>query len=390
MVKGRAAERRRAWWWFVVVVGAVVGLVTACGGSGRATPGRAGSPEQAARGFLEAVAGGHAGDALAYLLHPPDATTLTTDAVLAKAVRDAPITHITANQRNDRSTIVDVTYRMSGKQVSDSYRMAKRDGSWFIDEKLPTIPSFANLPDGVPITVNGVVVSYGDARDQDYPDFGDATLVLPGLYRFGINNPLLGVDSAQFVVDGMHPSYSRRGGSASSREGVPTISGDIIGDVTVDGKKTTISLKNVLSPGPRAYVTEEGRRRVVAAAEKELGSCLSGAETGSCGRSAVLGVEWPPVAPGTTTISSIVPGSTDLGATAPEWQSCLWSLPVTTDLFSRPADSICSEDIYIVVRATVDLPGGGTGKALVEIIGYTADVTDPNNIKITFALGESW
>jgi len=352
----RAARLRRVW--CVLLVGVVASTVVACSD----TPG---SARRAAQAFLDAVAAGRATEALALVREPtvygqPVADrSLLTDEALAPAVREAPITHIEASLREgstrDGRAVVDVTYDIDGQRTADSYQMVRDGGQWFVGEALPTLPAFTNHPSGVAVTVNGVLVadrgSQEDSQSTNVP-------VLPGRYRFGTDSPLLAVDHAQVIVTSLH-----------------TYGGATAGNMIGTGGRLPVA-------GPRAYLTEAGREQVAAAAEETLVSCLAGTGAAPCGRDNDRLTQWPPVVEGTA--STILPGSTDLAATAPDWQGCRLPHPLDQTL-----TALCVDGIYTAAPVTIRTLDGGTAAGLVEVVGYDADISDPDDIQINLWLREA-
>ncbi len=326
-----------------MLVAVVASLTAACGDHQER------GPQQAAQAFLDAVAAGRADDALALVrLGPyygsedgPD-LRLVTDEVLARAVRDAPITEITTDQRSvdpRYSAVVSVTYRIGGRPVADTYAMVYVGGRWLVDEELPMLPAFTNHPEGVVTTVNGVVVP----SDPDDGRVRTDMPVLPGLYRFGVDNPLLGVDHADVTVAGLHSA-----GETGALSDPPAV-------------------------GPRAFLNESGREQVLAAVVDQLALCLDGTATDCAVDS--YDTRWPDI----VAAGSVAPGSTDLASTAPDWQGCRWST-------YGSQQAVCVDDIYVAVPATVRMLDGSAGTVLVEIIGYVADISDPDSIGVTFRL----
>jgi hypothetical protein len=358
-------------------------MVAACSDGtahpGPAAPGQAHSPQQAAQAFLDAVAAGQADDALTFLLDPAY-SELTTDAVLAQAVRDAPITQITTSLRDGATeddaakghAVVDVAYRIGGQDITDSYKMAKDGEYWFIDEALPTTPAFTSHPEGVAITINDVVVvseEYAPIVRRSVVDTSEvkSASVLPGLYRFGVDNPLLSVDGAEFTVTGLHTYITEMTGSG-------TVTGRISnGGNTTEGTYLAPGYLSVV--GPHLRLTETGRQKVAVAAQEKLSSCLSGTVRDSCSMDDMY--TWPPMIEGTT-LSSIIPGSTDLTTTRPDWQACQASF--------RTVLSICAGGIYVAVPVTVQTWDGNIVTFILEVVGYTADISDPDNIEVAFML----
>ncbi len=362
----------------VVLVGLVVGAVPAC------TAGSAPEPEQAARAFLDAVGEGRAVDALGYLRTPPSDRTLLTDAVLADAVRQAPITDVTASARGggDRRRLVDVSYEIGGRRVTDTYATVQVGDRWLVDETLPAVPGFDDRPGGVAVTVSGLPVaplrvydpfngrwSAGVPSDgavltsASDPGATAGTPVLPGRYQFSLDHPLLDVERAEFTVTSLHAPVT------------------------------------MADQAPRTRMTDEGKTRTVAAAETALTTCVQVTTLAACGLgfsdTSIIGSLARDADPSFSLVEntatwSVDPGSTDLSTTAPEWS------PTCARTSLRDGSpGACVSGIHIELRVTAkttmpDVPGRTTPprratESLSEVIvGYTADISDPDNIRVKF------
>lgn len=349
-----ARSWRARWTVLAALVGIVVSMVTACDDD-PAVAGQARSPEQAAQGLLDAVRAGRATEALAFLRVQPLDRALLTDEVLTDAVRQAPITHVATKLRRgkqDSRRRVDVTYRVDGQRVADTYTVVQVGRYWFVDETLPTVPVFDDHPGYAAATVSQTVVTTPDRYDRSTAVLEPAaTPVLPGRYRFGLDHPLLDVEAAEFTVTSLHAPV--------------TLTGD----------------------GPHARLADDGGAQVAAAAEAALTSCLDvttlrtgcsfGFSTGTWRVDDAHGThQFRPVE--NTATWSIDPGSTDLATTVPLWQTCEWFAPSTGDL------SVCVEGALIIARAAVRTTTGGTESLTVQIVGYAADLSDPDHIQIAF------
>jgi len=341
------AARRR--WACTVIVGLVLGVITACAGSSTA-PGQARSAERAAQAFLEAVGSGRAGDALAFLRVQPLDRTLLTDDVLADAVRSAAITEVTATERGGakHERMVDVAYRIGGERVTDTYMTVQVGQYWFVDETLPTVPLFDDRPGYADVTVSGKTVAMAD--QGSYVTEPSSTPILPGRYEFGLDNPLLDVDRAEFTVTSLHASAVLTGS------------------------------------GPQARLTDDGRVRVVTAAKEKLDACMETTMLHtSCGIND--STDWTLVrdSHGTrsyrlvdnTVVWSLDPGGTDLSATAPDWQTCRWFYP-------SPGRGVCTDGLVVLVHMTAATTAGTTEVNESQIVGYAADLADPDHIRIVF------
>jgi len=349
----------RSWARGVVSV-ALLLVVAACHGSPAPATGPASSPEQAVQGFLDAVGGGRADDALSFLRLQPTDRTLLTSTVLTKAA--LPITQVTTHVRGGPKgqRTVDVAYRIGGQRVTDTYQTVLLGDRWYIDESLPTVPSFMDHPDFAPVTIDGIAVKTGGPGSVILDQAGNTLLglsgtpLLPGRYRFALDHPLLAVDDAEFTVPSLH---------------APAI---MTGD------------------GPHARLTDAGQKKIAAKAQEALDSCLAATTLYTCGfgfdrsqwddgdGSQVLGstlVE-------NTATWSVGPGGTDLSRTAPAWQDC--RARETWNLTPRFETTVCAEDLVVVVRMSTRTTTGTTRVLDTSVTGYWADISDPDHIQIGF------
>jgi len=314
----------------VLLLGVIAaGTTTACGDP----PGHARSPEAAATGFLEAVAHGRADDALAYLRVQPTDRRLLTDDVLADAAQ--PITAITAQRHadgSDRHHTIDVSYQIGGKPVTDTYSLVRLGSSWFIDETLPTVPQVDEWPEFADMTVGGQKVSPGVYY------YDDGTPLFPGRYQLGVDHPLLVVDNAELTVPSLHQ---------------PVV-------LTADG--------------PHVRLTDAGQEAVATAAQEMLTTCLAATTPAvACLRFSSSEdvdddqVQWS-LDPG---------GTTDLTTTAPAWRQC--------GSYGQYYGPVCAEGLFVLIRRTAHTTHGGTWVRVYSLMGYMADIRDPDHIRIAFS-----
>ncbi|MCL2468255.1 MAG: hypothetical protein FWF02_01255 [Micrococcales bacterium] len=340
-MSGQCWSKRRQWT-CVTVVALVVGLA-GCVGSARPAQGA----EQAARAFLHAIASGRTDDAVDLLRVQPLDRTLVTDDVLVDALRDLAISQVTARARGGEDTrMVDVAYRVGDQRVTDTYQMVRIGTSWFVDETLPLVPYFDDRPAYATATVGGKEVVL--ANPHSYPP-EPGTPVLFGRYQFALDHPMFEVDRAEFTVTSLHAPVRLTGA------------------------------------GPQARLTADARTQVAAASKEKLDGCvtLTTLQTPCMGHSMgeILvrdshGKRWYTLVDNTSTWS-LDRGGTDLATTVPDWQTC-------TDQFSRSERAICAYGLAIFVHMNARTTAGATEVNVDQVIGYSADLRDPDNIRIVF------
>jgi len=331
-----------------VACATVVGLVVALGGCiGSAGPAQ--GAERAARAFLHAVASGRADDALDLLRVQPVDRTLLTDDVLAAAVGDVAISQVKARSRggsNDHR-MVDVAYHVGDQRVTDTYTTVRIGTSWFIDETLPGVPEFGDRPGYVTALVAGKQVRVGYA-DWYGPEPG--TPLLFGKYQFDLDHPMFEVDRPEFTVTSLHAPATFTGA------------------------------------GPHARLTAEARAQVAGAATDKLAACVALTTLRTPCLSYLMGT----VVDGrrssyqlvdNTSTWSLDAGGTNLAATVPDWQTC-------TAGYSRGERGVCADGLALFVHMAARTTAGTTSRAYVsQVIGYSADLRDPDDIRIVFDFG---
>lgn len=182
----------------------------------------AGTPQEAVQGYLDALAGGHADDALAFGADLPPDTTFLTDAVLAATHKKSPITGVTVQPAAEGDTSVKATYKIGGTAVSTSIPVVKLGQAWYVQNVTGSIDL---TPLGsVPAKVAGV-----DTRGAFTID------VFPGSYTVASTDPAVSLSKATVVVK--NPG---------------------------DTKKAK----------PKVAISDKGVKKIQAAAKKKLDSCL--------------------------------------------------------------------------------------------------------------------
>lgn len=194
----------------------------------------AATPQAAVQGFLDAVANDHADRALSFeAAAVPHNRTFLTDAVLARAHRQDPITAIVvgAGPADDDETTaqIDAHYQVGSRAATTTFALHKGSGrtGWTIDQTTILLDPSALLKDRIPLLLAGVAAS------------GTSIELFPGSYRAstGLSRLDWGADPRLTVVD-FDPLTSVR---------------------------TTLS--------PR--ITDDGRTDVAAAVTKASNACLT-------------------------------------------------------------------------------------------------------------------
>jgi hypothetical protein len=116
----------------------------------------------AVRGYLEALAAGNAGAAIAYgQVTPPD-TTFLTDAVLAEQRSRAAITEISVPALADpRASSVPASYRLGTSAVTATFAVRETGGTFKLRDSVATVDLTAARSPLVPMKLAGVTVTSG-------------------------------------------------------------------------------------------------------------------------------------------------------------------------------------------------------------------------------------
>lgn len=199
----------------VVVLGLVVALSGCTSENGPTPPADDGGPPPSSpaaegikaadtvRSYLEAIAGGHAGEARALVLDAPTDAPFLTDEVLAKSQAIAPLTDIVlAEVTETRPESVRASYKLGDRQISYIEFPVSRqaDGSYLLDGVAKPISS--SDVNGLPLVVNGVKGDTGEVA------------VFPGVYEISTSSEYVDLEVSNFEVrsagdfDEFEPEYS--------------------------------------------------------------------------------------------------------------------------------------------------------------------------------------
>ncbi len=129
---------------------------TTAGGTTGATAPLSATGAAAVKGYLKAVASGHAASAIAYGATPPVEQSLLTDEMLAANRAEAPITDIKATEGTggDHQT-VQATYKLGGTPVSTTFEVTRANGTWVLDAIAAPLPLNLSRTTGVDLRING-------------------------------------------------------------------------------------------------------------------------------------------------------------------------------------------------------------------------------------------
>src|SRR5699024_6476573 len=172
----------------LVVVGIVVGLLLIATVAVVAVVTLSKKPEDAVKGYLEAVQAGNAAEALSYAEEPPSDTTLLTDEVLQKSNELGGITDIEIRSSSD--SVVRASYRVGDQTALTSYEVTQTDDGW----KLKTVAFRLGLRS---VTKNAALVVNG----VEAPDTEGAQ-VFPGSYELGTGSEWYEWTTTEIVVPG--------------------------------------------------------------------------------------------------------------------------------------------------------------------------------------------
>ncbi len=173
----------------VLVVGIVTVVAVSSGGSGKA-----GSPGDAVKGYLEALARGDAEAALAYAVDTPADKTYLTDEVLTKQIEHSPIEDIRILSDDGIGSLGSVHVAVNfGDKVSDvTVHLDRVDGGW----KLKT--------GAIKLTFSSLVTEEAGAKTLTFfgtpVDVSKPAYVFPGWLDVGNTNPNIEQESRQFPL----------------------------------------------------------------------------------------------------------------------------------------------------------------------------------------------
>ena len=313
----------------VAVVVALVALGALRVSTGHDAPGWSRTPADAVRGYLTAVAEGHADDAIAYLADPPGDRTFLTDTVLARSHELAPITDISVAKNKDVVSPVTAHFRVGDAMQTETFDLVQSGKYWFVTSPRPVQLTDGLRPAamlGVPLEIDGVPLG---------PGLSSASL-FPGRHQVTSPHPFVSL-SRQFTV--------------------PT-------DTTV-----------VLAPS----LNDDGVRHIADAAQARLDNCLA---QHTFRTDCLLDSFDPPdVAPDPTTISWSQPEATVLPEPDPAIKLAYRS---ASDRGNGLAGITVLIDITLHCSWT-DVNGKQESRdAYYPPNYYIADATDPDHIVVTF------
>ncbi len=186
----------------------------------------------AVKGYLKAVASGHAASAIAYGATPPIERSLLTDEMLAANRAVAPITDIKATEGTggDHQT-VQASYKLGGTRVSTTFEVTRANGTWVLDAIAAPLPLDLSSTAGADLRING----------RKLPNLNPT--VFPGRYAITASN-------GWFTVSGGKVQVENGAGSGTVREAKLTLSASGISAVrkAAQAKLNWCLKKNSLTP----------------------------------------------------------------------------------------------------------------------------------------------
>ncbi len=131
-------------------------IATTAGGTTGATAPLSATGAAAVKGYLKAVAGGHAASAISYGATLPIEKSLLTDEMLAANRAAAPITDIKATEGTggDHQT-VQASYKLGGTPVSTTFEVTRANGTWVLDAIAAPLPLDLSKTTGADLRING-------------------------------------------------------------------------------------------------------------------------------------------------------------------------------------------------------------------------------------------
>jgi len=278
------------------------------------------TPAAAVQGYLSALAAGDAAKALSYVSTKPTDTTFLTDAVLAAGNKIAPITNIQIGAV--AAGDVQVTYSIGGQQVSTDYQTTPYQKQYLLLAAVDTMDLSDIYQPGIGMTLNGVTL--------DGLSLSQASL-FPGSYQLATTNSLLAFTPSTFVIQ------------SPSDYNFPDIDTEL---------------------APTSQAT------LAAAAKAKLDGCLQEkALTNSCGFG-MNGIEGSGTPDPSTVTWKINSGSDSFSTTQFQTQ---YASPTTVTGYNN-----------IDLTETVKDTAGSTYTFDTFVGEVTIDITDPNNLVVTF------
>jgi hypothetical protein len=186
---------------------------TTAGGTTGATAPPSATGAAAVKGYLKAVASGHAESALAYGATRPIDRTLLTDEMLAANRAVAPITDIKATEGTggDHQT-VQASYKLGGTPVSTTFEVTRANGTWVLDAVAAPLPLDLSSTAGANLRLNG----------RKLPNIHPT--VFPGRYTVTASNGWFTVSGGKAQVEnGAGSGTVRKAKLALSASGVSAI-----------------------------------------------------------------------------------------------------------------------------------------------------------------------
>jgi hypothetical protein len=179
---------------------------TPSGGTTGATAPPSATGAAAVKGYLKAVAGGHAASAISYGATRPVEQSLLTDEMLAANRAVAPITDIKATEGTggDHQT-VQASYKLGGTPVSTTFDVTRANGTWVLDAIAAPLPLDLSRTTGADLRING----------RKLPNLHPT--VFPGSYTVTTSN-------RWFTVSGGKVQVKNGAASGTAREAKLTLS----------------------------------------------------------------------------------------------------------------------------------------------------------------------
>lgn len=209
---GKPERRRKSYMWILVgllavsLVVALVGLLMFISAKKPTdeptTPEITQTPSEVVQAYLEALAGGHASEALTYSKTVPSETILMTDEFLQQSLAEHPMTNIVVptDQTIESPAEIFATYDLGEQKVEAHFTVQLYENGWLLDRGFLPLNVSELVGIGVRLKLNDV-------------DLGTATTtvnLLPGTYTFTSLDPMLTVANGTFVLEYPEttPTYS--------------------------------------------------------------------------------------------------------------------------------------------------------------------------------------
>ena len=161
------------------------------------TPTPAISATDTVRAYIEAIAAGHATEALSYVHNAPTDRTFMTDDMLAAAMAFAPITDIVVapdTTWTGDGTAVNATFKLGTEDRKWGFLLTENGTTWSFDAYFPDIAAGDFAVYGAGMTLSGMAL-------DDMTEWGSTHPIWALTYQLTLNHPYLALGSDTLAID---------------------------------------------------------------------------------------------------------------------------------------------------------------------------------------------